>query len=96
MEKDTPIHRVTFLEMSDEEQVKFIQQLRDRRQKPLSMFNEILQAKKEAKNIKLKTQFDKLKQALEKDFEQYDKKYEAIIKKINKLKEIQIEIDLEI
>lgn len=95
MDKDTPIHRITFLEMSEQEQIKFVEHLRELRQQPLTMFNEIMAAKRDAKNAKLKTQFEKAKQALEKALESFDKKYEDIIKKINKLKELKIEIDLE-
>jgi DNA anti-recombination protein RmuC len=53
-------------------------------------------AKKAAKNAKLQIQFDKAKQAVEKALEMLDKKYEDVVKKINKLKELQIEIDMEI
>lgn len=95
MERDTPIHKVTFLEMSDQEQVKFVEHLRDLRQKPLTIYNEVMAAKKAAKNAKLQIQFDKAKQAFDKALELFDKKYEDVVKKANKLKELQIEIDLE-
>ena len=91
MERDTPIHRVTFLEMSEQEQVKFVEHLRELRQKPLTIYNEVMAAK----NAKLQVQFDKAKQAFDKALELFDKKYEDVVKKANKLKELQIEIDLE-
>ena len=69
MERDTPIHRVTFLEMSEQEQVKFVEHLRELRQKPLTIYNEVMAAKKAAKNAKLQVQFDKAKQAFDKAFD---------------------------
>ena len=81
--------------MSEQEQVKFVEHLRKIKKKPLTIYNEVMAAKKAAKNAKLQIQFDKAKQAFDKALELFDKKYEDVVKKANKLKELQIEIDLE-
>ena len=95
MERDTPIHRVTFLEMSEDEQIKFIENIRNRRTEPLAIYQEAIALKKQAKLEKLNTQFDKAKIAFEKELAGFDKKVESLIKKANKLKQLKIEIDLE-
>ena len=95
MDRDTPIHRVTFLEMTDEEQIAFIEQIRARRTEPLSVYQEMINAKKEARLEKLNVQFEKAKIAFEKELAGFDKKVESLIKKANKLKQLKIEIDLE-
>lgn len=95
MERDTPIHRVTFLEMSEDEQIKFIENIRNRRTEPLAIYQEVIALKKQAKLEKLNIQFNKAKIAFEKELEGFDKKVENLIKKANKLKQLKIEIDLE-
>lgn len=89
---DTPIHRVTFLEMSDDEQIKFIEELRNRRQKPLEYYNELMELKKQQKIDKLKSSQEKAVVAFEKCLQQFDKKYEDLLKKSNKIKEITMEL----
>lgn len=95
MERDTPIHRVTFLEMTEDEQIKFIENIRNKRTEPLTIYQEVVAMKKQAKLEKLNTQFDKAKVAFEKELAGFDKKVESLIKKANKLKQLKIEIDLE-
>lgn len=49
MEGDTPIHRKTFLEMTEPEQIVFLEQLRERRLEPINTYNDIIEAKKQNK-----------------------------------------------
>ena len=95
MNGDTPIHRKTYLEMSDDEQISFINEIRNKRNAPIQIYQEELAAKREAKLEKLNIAFEKAKTAFEKELEGFDKKVENLIKKANKLKQINIEINME-
>lgn len=95
MNGDTPIKRKTYLEMSDEEQIAFICSIRDKRNAPIEIYQEEIAAKKEAKLEKLNTAFEKAKIAFEKELASFDKRVESLIKKANKLKQINIEINME-
>lgn len=93
--KDSPIKRVPFLKLSDQEQIDFINEIRDRRNGPLKIYLEEKAAKKQAKMEKLNIAFDKAVVAFEKELASFDKKVESLIKKANKLKQINIEINME-
>ena len=95
MQGDTPIHRKTYLEMTDDEQIAFITEIRNKRNTPISIYQEEIAAKKQAKLEKLNIAFEKAKVAFEKELEGFDKKVENLIKKANKLKQINIEINME-
>lgn len=95
MQGDTPIHRKTYLEMTDDEQIAFIRSIREKRNTPISIYQEEIAAKKEAKMEKLNIAFQKAKESFEKELAGFDKKVENLIKKANKLKQINIEINME-
>ena len=95
MERDTPIKRVTYLEMSDDEQTAFLNDIRKKRNEPVQIYQEAIATKKEAKMAKLNEQFSKAQIAFEKELAGFDKKVENLIKKANRLKQLNIEIDLE-
>ena len=95
MNGDTPIHRKTYLEMSDDEQIAFINEIRNKRNAPIQIYQKELAAKREAKLEKLNIAFEKAKTAFEKELDGFDKKVENLIKKANKLKQINIEINME-
>lgn len=95
MDGDTPIHRKTYLEMTDDEQIAFINEIRNKRNSPIRIYQEEIAIKKQAKMEKLNVAFEKAKAAFEKELEGFDKKVENLIKKANKLKQINIEINME-
>ena len=95
MLNDTPIHRVTFLEMTEDEQIEFIKEIREKRNEPLRIYNEAIAIKKEAKAEKLNEKFKKAKEMFEKELAQFDKKTESLIKRANVLKQLKIEIEME-
>lgn len=96
MQGDTPIHRKTYLEMTDQEQIDFINEIRNMRNGPIKIYQEEIAAKKQAKLDKLNVAFEKAKQSFEKELAGFDKKVENLIKKANKLKQINIEINMEV
>ena len=59
MNGDTPIHRKTFLEMTDEEQVAFISALRERRLAPINTYNEVKEANRQKRIGKLNEKIEK-------------------------------------
>lgn len=94
MQGDTPIHRKTFLEMSDEEQIVFIENLQKRRLEPVNTYLEIKEAKRKANLEKLNAKLDKKLAAFEKCNAQCEKYLQQLSEKANELKMIKLEIDM--
>ncbi len=94
MQGDTPIHRKTFLEMTDEEQIVFIKQLQDRRLKSVNDYLEVKEAKRHVTLEKLNKKLETKLKAFEKCNEQCEKVLEKLAQKANELKMLKLEIDL--
>lgn len=94
MQGDTPIHRKTFLEMSDEEQIVFIENLQKRRLEPVNTYLEIKEAKRKVELEKLNAKLDKKLAAFEKCNAQCEKYLQQLSEKANELKMIKLQIDM--
>lgn len=94
MQGDTPIHRKTFLEMSDDEQIVFIENLQKRRLEPVNTYLEIKEAKRKANLEKLNVKLDKKLAAFEKCNAQCEKYLQQLAEKANELRMIKLEIDM--
>jgi hypothetical protein len=94
MQGDTPIHRKTFLEMSDEEQILFIQQLQKRRLESVNTYTEIKEAKRKVELEKLNTKLEKKLAAFEKCNAQCEKYLNQLTEKANELKMLKLQIDI--
>lgn len=94
MQGDTPIHRKTFLEMSDEEQIIFIKQLRNRRLDSVNAYLEVKEAKRRAELEKLNNKLDKKLAAFEKCNAQCEKYLTQLTERANELKMIKMQIDM--
>ena len=95
MQGDTPIHRKTFLEMSEDEQLQFITQLRERRLHPINTYKEIREAKRAEKITKLTAKLDKELAMFEKCNGKVEKYLNELQDRANKLRTLKIQIDLE-
>ena len=91
---DTPIHRKTFLEMSDEEQILFIQQLQKRRLESVNAYTEVKEAKRKVEIEKLKVKLEKKLAAFEKCNAQCEKYLTQLTEKANELKMLKLQIDI--
>lgn len=91
---DTPIHRKTFLEMSEEEQIVFIQQLQKRRLESVNAYTEVKEAKRKVEIEKLKVKLEKKLAAFEKCNAQCEKYLTQLTEKANELKMLKMQIDL--
>lgn len=94
MNGDTPIHRKTFLEMSEDEQNIFIQQLQNRRLQSVNAYTEVKEAKRRVELEKLNNKLDKKLATFEKLNQQCEKYLDKLAEKANELKMIKMEIDL--
>ena len=94
MQGDTPIHRKTFLEMSDEEQILFIQQLQKRRLESVNTYTEIKEAKRKVELEKLNAKLEKKLAAFEKCNIQCEKYLTQLTEKANELKMLKLQIDI--
>ena len=94
MQGDTPIHRKTFLEMSDEEQILFIQQLQKRRLESVNTYTEIKEAKRKVELEKLNAKLEKKLAAFEKCNAQCEKYLNQLTEKANELKMLKLQIDI--
>lgn len=94
MQGDTPIHRKTFLEMSDDEQIIFIENLQKRRLEPVNTYLEIKEAKRKVELEKLNAKLDKKLAAFEKCNAQCEKYLQQLSEKANELKMIKLQIDM--
>ena len=91
---DTPIHRKTFLEMSEEEQIVFIQQLQKRRLESVNAYTEVKEAKRKVEIEKLKVKLEKKLAAFEKCNDKCEKYIKELTEKANELKMLKMQIDL--
>ena len=94
MQGDTPIHRKTFLEMTDAEQTAFIEALRNRRLHPINTYKEIREAAKAKTVEKLSLKIEKELSMFEKDLEKTEKALEKLAERANKLRTLKIQLDL--
>lgn len=94
MQGDTPIHRKTFLEMTDEEQTLFIQQLQNRRLESVNAYTEIKEAKRRVELDKMNAKLDKKLASFEKLNAQCEKYLTQLTEKANELKMLKLQIDL--
>lgn len=94
MQGDTPIHRKTFLEMSDEEQILFIQQLQKRRLESVNTYTEIKEAKRKVELEKLNAKLEKKLAAFEKCNAKCEKYLSELTEKANELKMLKLQIDI--
>lgn len=95
MNGDTPIHRKTFLEMTDEEQVAFISALRERRLAPINTYNEVKEANRQKRIGKLNEKIEKELAQFEKSLAKVDKYLDELQDRSNKLRTLKIQLDLE-
>ena len=95
MQGDTPIHRKTFLEMNELEQIEFIKELRDRRLSPINIYNEVKQALQAKKQEQLNKKFEKEVASFEKCLEKVNKYLDELQSKANKLRIIKIQLDIQ-
>ena len=95
MNGDTPIHRKTYLEMTDAEQIAFIEALRERRLSPINTYNEIKEACRQRKMSKLQTKLDKELEMFEKCLSKVNKYLDELTNRSNKLRTIKIQLDVE-
>lgn len=93
MEGDTPIHRKTFLEMTEPEQIVFLEQLREKRLEPINTYNDIIEAKKQKQIAKLNTKQEKELAQFEKCLEKVDKYLEELSNRANKLRMIKMQLE---
>lgn len=94
MQGDTPIHRKTFLEMTDEEQIVFIEELQKRRLEPVNTYLEVKELKRQANLEKLNAKLDKKLAAFEKCNAQCEKYLQQLSDKANELRMIKLEIEM--
>lgn len=94
MQGDTPIHRKTFLEMTDEEQIVFIKELQKRRLESVNAYTEVKEAKRKVELDKMNAKLDKKLAAFEKLNAQCEKYLTQLTEKANELKMLKMKIDL--
>ena len=93
MNGDTPIHRKTFIEMSEAEQLVFLEQLRERRLAPINTYNDIIEAKKQKQFLKLNTKMEKELAQFEKCLEKCNKYLDDLSNRANKLRMLKMQLE---
>lgn len=93
MEGDTPIHRKTFLEMTETEQLVFLEQLREKRLEPINTYNDIIEAKKQKQIAKLNTKQEAELARFEKCLAKVDKYLDELAERANKLRMIKMQLE---
>jgi uncharacterized tellurite resistance protein B-like protein len=88
--QDTPIHRASISELSDEQLDKLIESMRERRMRSYTLFQQAQQAKAELKEQKDKDRYEHLMKMAEKKLESVDKGLEALSKYVNEMRAIQL------
>lgn len=95
MDGDTPIKRKTFLEMTEAEQYAFVEDLRNKRLEPVSIYKEIQEAIKQKRQTKLQQQIQKQLEMFEKCLARCDKSLDELQNRANKLQTLKIQLDIE-
>ena len=93
MNGDTPIHRKTFLEMTEAEQLVFLEQLRERRLAPINTYNDIIEAKKQKQLSKLNIKLEKELVQFEKCLEKCNKYLDDLSDRANKLRMLKLQLE---
>ena len=92
---DTPMHRVTISEMSSNQLVLFIESLRERRLKPVRMYEEEVAAVKLVKDAQSREKLEKHLALLQKEFERIDRCLGSMEKRVFQIRTLRFELNLE-
>jgi len=93
MEADTPITLADLTKMSPEEREALLSLIRDRRMKPVRVYEELSLMQTEARKEQLETQWAKALEMFKKDLERADKAMTNVQQRATKLRALEMEIE---
>jgi|APSaa5957512535_1039671.scaffolds.fasta_scaffold135547_3 hypothetical protein len=93
MEGDTPIKLVDLRNMTIAEHETLLNNIRERRMKPVRVYEELTLLQDAARIEKLENEYDRHMGMFEKELAQLDKKFLAIEKRSLKLRGLKMEIE---
>jgi len=93
MEADTPITLADLTKMSPEEREALLSLIRDRRMKPVRVYEELSLMQTEARKEQLETQWAKALEMFKKDLERADKAMTNVQQRATKLRALELEIE---
>lgn len=94
-ELDTPINRATIAQMTDDQIDAHLDQLRERRLKPIQVYKEAKELADKLKHEKRAEALEKAIEGFEKDLLQFDKKLEKLQSRALKIRGIRLEMSME-
>lgn len=93
--EDTPMHRVTIDELDPETLEQFILVIRERRLKPVRLYEEQQEQVKSVRDERLRASMEKELKGFKKDLERVDAVLTKLEKRALKIKTIRFEIDMD-
>jgi|TARA_R110000751_G_scaffold39833_3_gene94903 hypothetical protein len=93
MKNDTPIALADLEQMTVEERELLLEGIRDRRLKPVKIYEELSLMQNEARKEKLEQQWEKALEMFEKDLARVDKAILTLEARSRKLRTLELEIE---
>ncbi len=93
MKADTPIELADLTKLSPDERDTLLEQIRERRLRPVRVYEETLRLREAAKRAKIEIVFDKQILMFEKDLARADKAMTKVEERLVKLRGLQLELE---
>lgn len=93
MEADTPITLANLTEMTPQERETLIENIRERRMRPVKAYEELTLMQAEARKEMLEGQWSKALEMFQKDLKRADKAMDKLVQRGTKLRAIELEIE---